>query len=187
MTHKILTLHIVLIIAVAIVGSSQAAKLYKWVDANGNVSYQDSPPPKDAKVLEESELKRSNAPSSQSQSDLPPIVVYTVDNCDACDVLLLRLKQLEIPHQQASLLNKEVQAEILSNNDAITAPALKIGEQYLNNITESELLSSLRDAGYNPEVASNQTEPASAQQEATNSGDSDSESDDFDAPSEEQE
>lgn len=141
---------------------SKAGKLYKWIDADGNVSYQDSPPPTSAKVLQESTIRKTASQGNgEDQSDVPPLVVYTIDECDGCEMLLLRLQQLQLPFEERSLLSKEIQADILSGNDSLTAPTLRVADKYINDFTEPSFIDLLRDAGYQPKVSQNQLPAAS--------------------------
>lgn len=50
-------------------GGVQADKLYRWVDKQGKVTYQDHPPPKDAGKVEEKELGDANIVPPSTQSD----------------------------------------------------------------------------------------------------------------------
>jgi hypothetical protein len=52
-------------------GDVRADKLYRWVDKQGKVTYQDHPPPKDAGNVEEKELGEANIvpPSAQAGDD----------------------------------------------------------------------------------------------------------------------
>ncbi|MEM7359469.1 MAG: DUF4124 domain-containing protein [Pseudomonadota bacterium] len=134
-------------------GDAWAAKLYKWVDEDGNISYQAERPPSNATVLEESELK-TTTPTAASPSAVAaaaernPVVVYTVANCDNCEILLLRLKQLGIPTSEQSLLNEEVQARILDLSGKLAAPTLFIGDRLIESITQDNLVEALDAAGY---------------------------------------
>ncbi len=137
-----------LLLLVSVSTQVTAGKLYKWVDADGNISYQDTPPPNNAKVLEESTINSSGAVAAQTEpAEAVPVVVYTVDDCDSCEMLLLRLRQLEVPFSEESLLNKDIQAEILSIGEAIAAPALKVGNRYVNDFSDSTLVRTLQEAG----------------------------------------
>jgi len=42
------------------INTSSAAKLYKWVDDRGRISYQDKPPPQDSKILSEETLEKQS-------------------------------------------------------------------------------------------------------------------------------
>ena len=133
--------------------ASEAKSLYKWVDENGNVSYQDLPPPKDIAVKQEI-LKDSNTSSSNlngsasSAEQSNPVIVYTIDNCDPCEVVLLRLKQLGIPNQEQSLLDRDIQARVLDLSGSISAPTIFIGDELIRDISDKNLITALKTAGY---------------------------------------
>lgn len=128
-----------------------AGKLYKWVDAQGNVSYQDSRPPQNAKVLEETTL-------STQASDVAkptPIVVYTTVNCSPCDSVVAWLTELAIPFEEHSLLNDDIQNQLLSSGQSLIAPTMQVGERFITDANELE--STLVDAGLLPDDSNNQT------------------------------
>ena len=43
-----------------------AATMYKWVDEDGNVTYQDYPPPTNSRILSESDLDELNPEPARS-------------------------------------------------------------------------------------------------------------------------
>ena len=158
---------IVLLMGLAVISSSnaaQTAKVYKWVDAQGKVSYQGSPPPEHAKVIKESTINLS-----RKGKDIVPVVVYTLDNCDSCEMLLLRLQQLHIPYQEYSILDKTVQANILAANDAIVAPTLLLGNNYIVKFDEPGLIQALQAAGYQPKRDQSKLRAVVPTKSATNS------------------
>ena len=148
-------LYIVATICVCLpAGAAQAAKLYKWVDASGNISYQDQPPPSGSAVTQEvlkegtvaDPLPSTTEAAASDQAN--PVLVYTVPNCDTCEVLLLRLKQLGASHQELSLLDRDVQSRVLSLSDSLSAPTLFIGDKLISDISLDNLISELTSAGY---------------------------------------
>jgi len=136
-----------------------AAKLYKWVDKEGNISYQDTPPPESAKVLEESSFERKTRDQEITNPNVS-VNLYTIENCEACDELRVRLEQLEIPFEEQSLLNKEIQAEILTSQDSITAPTLKVGDTFVENLSADNVVRSLQAAGFQPRITPPPEPPA---------------------------
>jgi len=70
--------------------SVYAAKLYKWVDKDGNISYQDQPPPESAKILKEDTLKATAKTTSAEGGNTVPVVVYVGEDCAPCDRLITR-------------------------------------------------------------------------------------------------
>ena len=65
---------------------AHAQKTYKWVDDQGNITYQDKPPPKGVRVVDEygEEAKSVKADPNQLAAQDSPVVFYSVPVCDAC-------------------------------------------------------------------------------------------------------
>jgi len=83
--------------------NSYAGKMYKWVDKNGVVSYQDQPPPKNAKVLSEKTVGPNLNTEEGEGSGLPKVVVYTVENCESCDQVIALMMKAAVPHIELPL------------------------------------------------------------------------------------
>ncbi|MGK0374794.1 MAG: glutaredoxin [Arenicella sp.] len=129
--------------------SAHAAKLYKWVDANGNISYQDQPPPKTGKILSEKEVVLKNDSAQQENQNLPEVVIYTVSNCTLCDRLVWVLKENKVPHIELALEDdRDAQKKILAKSNSIIAPSIFIGENILQGGSEENLKEQLRSVGY---------------------------------------
>jgi len=131
--------------------ATYAAKMYKWVDKNGVVSYQDQPPPKDAKVLSEKDVKSSAASSSDSgqAAGLPKVVIYTVEDCSVCEYFVTMMKQSQVPHIELPLQSdREAQSKILAAVDSLRAPTLFIGDEIVQTSSGPELRKALTAAGY---------------------------------------
>lgn len=134
---------------------SNADKLYKWVDKNGKVSYQSSPPPANSKILKESTIKTTN--TGNLQSDKPAVVVYTVVNCGTCLQVMDHLKKMSIPYSEQSLSDQQVQSSVLDATGQLSAPTVSIGGNFLSNISIDTLNQQLNDAGY--EIEKTETKP----------------------------
>ena len=135
-----------------------ASKLYKWVDKNGNISYQDQPPPENArilseKVIDEDEAKKDSAKTpKQSGKNLPKVTVYTVDNCELCDQLISILRIEKVPHIVLPLADdRDVQSKILAKTGKIITPSIFVGSNLIQGGTEEGLKEKLRAAGFNIE------------------------------------
>ena len=129
--------------------SAGAQKLCKWVDAQGNISYQDQPPPESGKLLEEKTVAQGKASSGSTANNQPPIKVYTVDNCATCAQVVLNLMKMGVPHVELPLNDdREAQSLILEKTSSLIAPTILIGDQVLQNPSEADLKQSVIDAGY---------------------------------------
>ena len=141
--------------------AAAAGKLYKWQDKDGNVWYQDEPPPEGAESEVLAETIGSPANPASADDSRAPVIVYTVEDCDSCEILLLRLKQLSIPVTERSLLNDRVtQRRILDETGSMQAPSMFIGDTLVPSGTEQELIDQLTGAGY--DLSSESPAPAAA-------------------------
>lgn len=133
-----------------IANNAAAQKLYKWVDANGNISYQDQPPPKDAKVLGEIDVSKSASRSnSSSAGKTEAIKVYTVDDCPNCARSVQHLIKLGIPHVELPLnSDREAQSMILEKTSSVVAPSILIGDDILQAPSNDALTAAVKKAGY---------------------------------------
>lgn len=127
----------------------EAKKLYKWVDKNGRVSYQDKPPPSSAKILDESELKASVPSTGGSPLNKSPIIVYTATGCTSCDQMVRFLKESDIPHIEKQLQDdREAQQRLITMGKGISVPTFFIGSDVVQTTSEDTLSSALTNAGY---------------------------------------
>ena len=145
-----------LLMIIAAVASSQAhsAKLYKWVDTDGKISYQDQPPPKRGKILSEQEVASQNEVEDESAGALPDIVIYTVDDCELCDRLVFVLTQNKIPYIELPLEDdRQAQSKILEKASSIIVPTIFIGDDVIQGGNEDNLKQELLSAGFEIEQA----------------------------------
>jgi len=148
-SHRVFSLCIISSLVLVLLNSAaQAGKLYKWVDAKGNISYQDQPPPQNANVLRETSIDENGSLNDQPQ-DQQTVIVYTIPNCTACASLLSHLVEVGVPVEEQDLKNnREAQQRILELTDSLIAPTLLINGQALPNPSLENLNSALETAGY---------------------------------------
>ena len=148
MRHTTLKIFSALLLTLVTVNAN-ATKLYKWVDANGNISYQDQPPPKDAKILSEREVGPTDDTSQPADPSLPEIVVYSVEDCDLCIHLVEVLNRNKIPHIERPLEDdRDAQSKILEQAGSISAPTVFIGDEIAKHVNGNPFLDELESAGY---------------------------------------
>ena len=130
--------------------SANATKLYKWIDDEGNISYQDSPPPTGSNIVKEEEIATpvTKAQPAATSGTTAPVTVYIVDNCESCDDLIQLLQSWNVPTRQQSLRDKEVQNRILEANESLQAPTLVIDDKFISNLSSSNIITELKAAGY---------------------------------------
>ena len=145
--NKISLASVVLVaLTLATADSAIAGKLYKWVDDKGNISYQDQPPPKNAKILSE---KETTAKEPEANIGFPDVVVYSVEDCNLCDKLITMLRKDKVPHIVLPLAeDRDAQTRILELADSIIAPSIFIGDELVQVNTEQGLKERLEQAGF---------------------------------------
>ena len=126
----------------------QAATMYKWVDKNGNVSYQDRPPPSDAGRVEERSL--SNGPTTSADgATLPAVVLYSVRKCQSCDLARDYLRKRKVAFSEKNVESDvKLQAELKQKAGSLSVPTIMIGDKVMRGYLESLLEDELTHAGY---------------------------------------
>jgi len=71
---------------VTVADTTAAARLYQWTDERGNVTYQDHPPPENVLDYGEARLVPPPLPAKSSSEPVIAITLYTVKDCEACDL-----------------------------------------------------------------------------------------------------
>ena len=127
-----------------------AAKLYKWVDAQGRVSYQDKPPPQSAKILSEKPLKKAdNNITKKIRLKTDPIDVYVTENCPSCESMINRLNELEVPYNEKNNKDhRDIQNLIIQQTSSISVPALFIDDKLVEGTSVSTIAQMLQEKGY---------------------------------------
>lgn len=151
--------------------SSHAGKLYKWVDADGNVSYQDQPPPDQSSNLEVREMSDRGigatgedyvAPSVQTSQ---PVAFYAVPECEVCDVVRVYLSKRGVPFEERNLAEADVQQQLTDLGGRLEVPTVTVGSLVITGYNRRELGAALDAAGYGQTPEDN-AEQAAAQEAA---------------------
>ena len=167
------TLIVVLVAALA-AAPAYAAKLYKWVDERGNISYQDRPPPEGVGRVEEKTVREgrgadSGDPAVAEASAKSPVTLYVVPKCSPCDMARTYLKKRKVPFTEINVSEKNLQAqqEMLKKIGELSVPTITVGSKIMQGYVESLLAGELDQAGYPKPEASPEgaeaTEAAPAQ------------------------
>jgi glutaredoxin len=137
------------------VGLVQAGSLYKWIDENGNVIYQDTPPPSSVEYEEQNftdpdeVLKQEVSPGLESAAAENPISLYSIPNCDACDLVRLYLDKRALPFAEKSVENNLlVQQELKSLAGQLNVPVLVVGDEIIDGYSKSAMRKVLLEKHY---------------------------------------
>lgn len=130
------------------------AQVYKWVDANGKVTFSDLPPPAGASKVE----TRSYGSSGTSDATLPyelaraarayPVTLYTSPNCAPCDEGRSYLKQNGIPFHEKTVVTNDDIARVIAVSGGSQMPVLFVGTTKLIGYNQSSWHENLNYAGY---------------------------------------
>ncbi len=135
---------------------TSAAKLYKWVDAQGRISYQDQPPPQNSKILSEEELKTVTVKPKEFKLNTKSIDVYVGKDCPNCDATVQWLEVWGVPHQVKNIEDhRDIQTKLIQETSGVRVPALFNAEQLIKNTaTLDGLKASLVSSGHiDPDAA----------------------------------
>lgn len=134
-----------------------AGKLYKWVDANGKVSYQDKPPPEDNGKIERKELSQEKSAQPEGLDELAervPVVLYAIPKCASCDMARNYLKTRGVPFaDKDASSDTAAQAELRKRAGSLSVPTIVIGDKVITEYSQAWLESELNQAGYPQKAA----------------------------------
>ena len=149
-------MNLLLVTALMAIGipAAQADTLYKWVDSQGHISYHDQPPPEGAGYrVEEKVLGTGNKHKEDDKLakvvEKYPIILYSVPDCDSCDLARLYLEKRKVPFTEQNLnTNPELQQTLKKKIGSLSAPTIMIGEKVMKGYVESVLEGELDGVGY---------------------------------------
>ena len=127
-----------------------AISLYKWVDAEGNVSYQDSPPPSGQTFEEKTFTGQAAVPgkASNSSSQLP-VLFYVSSDCNDCGTVRVILEMNKVPYKQILIdFNEQAQQQLLATSGSNKVPTVVIGDQVIEQLDRRYLENALRAGGH---------------------------------------
>lgn len=134
--------------------TAAAGTLYKWVDKDGKVTYQDQPPPPGAGRVEERHVKGGGADDSDATSELAlkhPVVIYTIPKCSSCDLARSYLQKRQVPFTEKNVAqgNLANQKELQDRFGELVVPTILVGSKAMKGgYSESLLEGELDAAGY---------------------------------------
>ena len=141
----------VLLFSLAALTAWGAVTVVECVDAGGNTSFRDKCPPGTTKAGHKVLLGVSptKAKSTREITTDNPVVLYSVTNCDACDLVRNALSTRSTPFNEKNVQDDAAsQNELKSKTGNLTVPSVLIGATVLTGYNRSALDSALSQAGY---------------------------------------
>ena len=140
-------------VAIALTAASaSAAQLYRWVDEKGNVEWRDTPPPSNAKNVEQRTLKgntieTSNLPYSVQQAiKKNPVTLWVYDCGEPCTDARNHVARRGIPFTERNS-QKEIEALKKATGDT-QVPVLIVGSSQYKGYLDTQWDAALDAAGY---------------------------------------
>lgn len=128
------------------------AQLYKWVDEKGRVEWRDTPPPPEAKNVEQRTMRGNTVQTS----DLPysvqqavknfPVTLWVVPDCEPCTAARNHLAKRGVPHTERDA-RKEGDA-LKKLTGGMDLPVLTVGSRILKGYLDTDWDAALDSAGY---------------------------------------
>jgi len=142
------------VVCLGLAVNAHAVKLYKWVDENGRVIYQDQKPP-----IDNFEEKNINVQGANLDKDpdfamstaaaTTPVVLYAVAQCESCDLMRLFLQHYEIPFTEKNVQgDPKIQDELISIAGALRVPLLKVGDKTVDGYSRTAIADLLKSYHY---------------------------------------
>ena len=145
-------------------GAFAAAQLYRWVDDKGNVEYRDTPPPKEAKKVEERKMGsntiQTSTPSYSTQQAAKnfPVTLWAYDCGQPCTDARAHLARRGVPHTEKDPKADLAAFEKLTGGNGV--PVLYVGSTRLTGYLATEWDSALDAAGYPSSTVAGAKPPA---------------------------
>lgn len=148
-THAVLA---VALISVVAAGSCAGAQLYRWVDEKGNVEWRDTPPPPNAKHVEQrtvggNTIETSTLPYSVQQAVAKfPVTLWVFDCGEPCDRARAHLQKRGIPYTERNVQKEPDTLKKLTGS--LEVPVLLVGSKQLKGYLDTDWDAALDAAGY---------------------------------------
>lgn len=146
---------VVLALTCSILPVHAQQKLYRWVDANGQVQYTDKPPPNDARQVEQKTLgyPAGDGPlpyDLQQAMKLFPVTLFASNCGEPCDRARKLLETRGVPYTEKDASDPVVQAELrkATNSGSIEVPVLMVGRSVTRGWEEGQWNAALDAANY---------------------------------------
>lgn len=136
----------IIFLALALAAPTAQAELFRWVDADGAVTYQDQPPPEEvtgASMVKLPALGRSR------KNQKPPVTLYRTADCAPCDYAARFLKRRNVDVNEIDVSSDlDKQKELKEKAGSLSVPTIVLAGKVIKGFTPSWLTSELDAAGY---------------------------------------
>jgi|APTNR8051073442_1049403.scaffolds.fasta_scaffold22339_3 glutaredoxin len=144
--------------ALLALGAGQAMALYKVVGPDGRITYTDRPPAQATGAVSQVGRTAVADPATVATAALPtelravmaryPVVLYTGNQCPACDQARQWLQQRGVPYSERRASSEDDAQALERLVGARTIPSLTIGTQSLRGFSSNDWAAYVDAAGY---------------------------------------
>ena len=134
-----------------------AAKLYKWVDQDGSVTYRDRVPTEEIDEgdyqIEEKDIRTGSGAEYGLGATMRrfkfPVTLYSANTCASCDLARDYLKKRGIPFKEKNVQSSQGLADELTRiSGELRVPVITVGDKVIKGFAQRWLDSELGQAGY---------------------------------------
>ncbi len=169
--------YILLLLSFAFASHPAYAELYKWVGADGRITYSDTPPPPDAKRVEKKRLNDRVTEgdglgfASRNAMKKYPVVLFTTDCGLPCDQGRALLAKRGVPFTEKNPEKNLADGKELKRlTGALEVPDLQVGKDTpIKGFNEAVWNSALDAAGYPKNAAPLKANATTEPKDATSS------------------
>lgn len=140
-----------LLLALVALPTTAAVTVVECVDADGTSSFRDKCPPGTTKTGDKklTGVTPNRAKTAAEVAASMPVFLYTVPNCDACDLVRNALSNRGVPVTEKNVEdNSANQDELKAKAGSLTVPSVVVGGTVLSGYNRSALDNALNQAGY---------------------------------------
>lgn len=135
------------------VTSPAYAQLYKWVGADGKVTYSDVPPPKTAAKVEKKAVNIGGADAGlpyeiANAARGNPVTLYSASQCGPCDAARQLLLDRGVPFSEKTVNGYEEQTKFRKLTGGLDFPYLQVGANNRKGFESDSWNAALTQAGY---------------------------------------
>jgi glutaredoxin 3 len=134
--------------------SAAATKVYECIGASGKTTFSDHCPPGTRKkeIQFQTSVSALSAEEKAEKSEEKAegsVILYSVERCDACDLVRNFLKTRNIPFTEKNVTDDmDIQKEIREKSGSVTVPVTMIGGKTLRGYDSYALSDAIIAAGY---------------------------------------
>lgn len=133
------------LVAALFVTTAQAATVYHWVNQDGEVIYQDSPPPPGARDVRTEQFQGGTVTRGPERAR---VTLYQIPHCQPCASARQYLSRNHVPYRTVDATSAAAQARMQQKTGYTSVPTLTVGHASINGFNEPWLASELTRAGY---------------------------------------